>query len=131
MEKLNLEVPAMYGDHHVVEVRRLLMALPGVDDVYASSCFQLIEVTYDPAQIDTAAIESTLAEAGYLDDLAVPVETGVAAYQSNGGTTYFRHSTAFEQTSTTTSFTQKVNFAGRPLWPCPGIGAIPRQEEGA
>ena len=35
MEVLTLELPAMYGDHHVVEVRRILLEIPGVDNVYA------------------------------------------------------------------------------------------------
>jgi len=37
MEVLSLELPAMYGDHHVVEVRRLLFELPGVN-VWRPSC---------------------------------------------------------------------------------------------
>ena len=63
----------MYGDHHVIEVRRLLLELPGVQDVYASSAFQVVEVTYDPAQLDAGAITARLDEAGYLGDLLVPV----------------------------------------------------------
>ena len=40
MEVFNIDLPAMYGDHHVVEVRRILMDIPGVEDVYASSGFR-------------------------------------------------------------------------------------------
>ena len=40
----------MYGDHHVVEVRRLLLEMPGVTDVYASSSFQVVEVAFDGVQ---------------------------------------------------------------------------------
>ena len=47
MEKTHITVPAMYGDHHVLEVRRILLALPGVAEVNASSCFQVVEVSYD------------------------------------------------------------------------------------
>ena len=50
MEKTDIAVPAMYGDHHVLEVRRILLAMPGVEDVYASSGFQTVQVTYDPAK---------------------------------------------------------------------------------
>ena len=51
MEKITISAPAMYGDHHVVEVRRILLETPGVEDVYASSCFQAVEVTFDPTRV--------------------------------------------------------------------------------
>ena len=41
MKTLSLELPAMYGDHHVIEVRRILLEIDGVKDVYASSSFQV------------------------------------------------------------------------------------------
>ena len=31
MNTLSLDLPSMYGDHHVTEVRHLLLELPGVD----------------------------------------------------------------------------------------------------
>lgn len=124
MEKLQLDLPAMYGDHHVVEVRRLLAELPGVDDVYASSGFRVVVVNYDPAQTNPDAITSRLAEAGYTDSLSIPVESKEAAYHQVAGT-YFRHTAAYAQTGQVVSFAQRVNYAGRPLWPCPGMGPIP------
>ena len=30
MQKVTYETPALYGDHHVLEVRRILLELPGV-----------------------------------------------------------------------------------------------------
>ena len=50
MEKITVDLPTMYGDHHVTDVRRILLALPGVEDVYASSAFRLVEVTFDPTK---------------------------------------------------------------------------------
>ena len=123
MKKINIDLPAMYGDHHVVEVRRLLLELPGVEQVFASSAFQVVEVAFDEDQVTQEKIESVLAEAGYLGDLAMPVETGVAA-QESGGKAYFRHTAAYEQTRQVVGFSQQVPFAGRPLWPCPGFGPI-------
>ena len=41
MNKVTIDLPSMYGDHHVQEVRRLLFDLDGVEEVYASSAFQL------------------------------------------------------------------------------------------
>lgn len=127
METALFELPTMYGDHHVMEVRRILSALPGVEQIYASSAFHLVEVTFDETKLNAETIEDRLEEAGYLGDLPVPVETGVAA--GNGQNVLFRHTAAHEATGATVSFAQTVPFAGRPLWPCPGIGLIPGREE--
>jgi copper chaperone CopZ len=130
MEKLILDVPAMYGDHHVLEVRRLLSALPGIADIYASSAFQIVEVTYDPQVIDAERIRAPLEQAGYLEPLPVPTETDRPVYQSDDPNVYFRHSAAYAQAGPTVSFAQRVSYAGRPLWPCPGMGPLQRMDEG-
>ena len=130
MEKIIINAPAMFGDHHVVEVRRILFELPGVEDVNASSCFQAVEVTFDPSKLCLEEITDTLAEAGYLEALTVPTETGIAVTQrpDQDGETFFRHTTSFEQAKDVVSFAQDVRYAGRPLWPCPGVGVIKAEE---
>ena len=65
MEKVVLEVPTLWADHHVLKVRDALASLEGVEDVYASSAWKQVLVSYDPGKTDPAAIESALAEAGY------------------------------------------------------------------
>ena len=65
MEKVVLEVPTLWADHHVLKVRDALVNLEGVEDVYASSAWKQVLVAYDPAKTDRAAIEKALAEAGY------------------------------------------------------------------
>ena len=131
MITLTLELPMMYGDHHVIEVRRLLLALPGVEAVYASSSFRLVEVEYDPAKVKEKEIQATLETAGYLGDLFVAVEPGVATVrQRNGdGAGHFRHTSVYEQTRQNVSFTHETGLVHRPLWPCPGLGAIIVQDE--
>ena len=124
METFTLELPAMYGDHHVVEVRRILMELPGVEDVYASSAFHTVEVTYHPAKTSPEAMRECLQQAGYLGDLPVPVEEGAAEYVQKGDRSFFRHTTVYENIRQVVSFQQNVAYSGRPLWPCPGMGAI-------
>jgi len=124
METLTLELLTMYADHHVLEVRRLLLELPGVEDVYASSGFRVIEVTYEPAKIAPEAIRSKLDEAGYLGELPVPVEAGAAVYVEKGDRSFFRRTTVYENTQKVVSFAQNVSYTGRPLWPCPGMGPI-------
>lgn len=124
MKELSLDLPTMYGDHHVTEVRRLLLELPGVQDVYASSSFHVVEVQYDEAKLESQTIEQTLSDAGYLGELLIPVEKGAQAGRENGEKPFFRHTAAFENTGHTVSFGQKVPYAGRPLWPCPGMGPL-------
>lgn len=129
MEKKTFELPAMYADHHVVEVRRILLEMPGVEDVYASSAFQVAEVTYDPEAIKETAIAKKLEEAGYSGDFTVTAEAGKPATSKNGDGVFFRHTEVYEQTKETIGFAQEVGYVGRPLWPCPGIGAINTMEE--
>ncbi len=129
MTRLTLNLPAMYGDHHVTEVRRLLLALPGIHHVYASSCFQLVEVDYDPEATTEAAIVAALEEAGYLHAPEVPVEADQPAYGQEGNGTFFRHTAAYQQTQTVVSFAQNTRSPGRALWPCPGLGVVRRMDE--
>ena len=58
METTTYEIPSMYGDHHVIEVRRILQLIPGVEEVYASSAFQAVEVTFDPDKVTGKQIEN-------------------------------------------------------------------------
>lgn len=128
MKKYSMELPTLYGDHHVVEVRRILLELPGVQEVYASSCFQIVEVTYDPEQVDEAQMRAKLEAAGYLNELATPEEAGVSNYQDPSHKAFQRHTTAYEGTKQTVSFAQAVSYSGKPLWPCPGFGVVEMEE---
>ena len=65
MEKLQLNVPDMWADHHVLKVRAILTALPGVQDVVASSAFRMVALNYDPALINPGVLMGTLDDAGY------------------------------------------------------------------
>jgi copper chaperone CopZ len=129
MKTINLDLPAMYGDHHVMEVRRLLLEMPGVEDVYASSGFRIVEVKFDEKKAKEKDLKTKLEDAGYLGELLTAVEPGVAVNQNGGEKPFFRHTTLYEQTRKTVSFSQKVNVQGRGLWPCPGVGAIKTMEE--
>jgi hypothetical protein len=60
--------------------------------------------------------------------LVVPVETGAAAYSQDKKGIYLRHTAAYENVGPVVSFAQQVNNAGRPLWPCPGMGVIKHTE---
>jgi copper chaperone CopZ len=65
MEKLILEVPSMYADHHVLAVRAVLTNLEGIEELFASSSQKQIMISYDPAKIKPADIEKDLHAAGY------------------------------------------------------------------
>jgi len=129
MATKTFEVPALYGDHHVTEVRRILLELEGVSDVYASSAFQVVEVTYDEKKINDLQIAVKLDEAGYLAEWTIPVELETAAQQGDGQKPYFRHTTTYETIKHTVSFAQRVSYKGRPLWNCPGMGDVKMDQE--
>jgi copper chaperone CopZ len=73
MASMTVSAPAMFADHHVLAAREALFALDGVDDVYASSAWQAVIVTYDPAAVQPEAIEQALVQAGYGPDVTTPV----------------------------------------------------------
>jgi copper chaperone CopZ len=75
MEKISLNIPMMYGDHHVLAIRQLLGAMEGIESVYATSAFKHVIITFDPAKTNQAAIEQVLADNGYKvgEEIPVPV----------------------------------------------------------
>jgi len=122
---ITINTPALYGDHHVTEVHRLLGELPGIEQVYASSAFHAVEVTYDPDKVEEAAIKGKLDETGYTGELSVAMEADAATYlEADRSQSFFRHTEVFETTKEVVSFSQNVSYSGRPLWHCPGFGVI-------
>jgi hypothetical protein len=105
-----------------------LLELTGVSEVYASSAFQIIEVQYDPAKIKVEQITACLEEAGYLGEVPMLIETGIAVEKKEGDN-FFRHTAVYETVKGTVSFAQRVDYNGRPLWPCPGFGAVKMTDE--
>ena len=129
MTQVTFDLPAMYADHHVVEVKRLLMDLDGVEEVYASSGFHAAEITYDTKKVTKEDIEATLDKSGYIGELFIPAETGVPVNEGKAEDTYFRHTEAYAETGSVVSFAQKVGHEGRALWPCPGMKPIASMDE--
>ena len=129
MKTVTYELPNLYGDHHVVEVRRILFEIPGVVDVYASSAFRMVEVTYDPKKTNDLVIALSLDESGYLGEWSVPMEASASTYLEDRSRSYFRHTEVYESTRQVVSFSQNVAYSGRPLWNCPGMGVIKNKME--
>ena len=128
MTSVAIDVPLMYADHHVIEVRRILLEAPGVNAVNASSAFHVVKIEYDPDKTSEDALKQILDEHGYLGELEVPLESGKPAVDSDGDA-YFRHSTVHESAGTAVSFGQEITASGRPLWPCPGMGPTTTRDE--
>jgi copper chaperone CopZ len=55
----------MFGDHHVLAVRDALTKLDGIKEVYASSAWKQLMISFDPKKIKQSDIEKTLAKSGY------------------------------------------------------------------
>jgi copper chaperone CopZ len=120
----------MYGDHHVVEVRRLLFEIEGVEDVYASSGFRAVEISFDPEKANAEDLKAKLDEAGYIGELPIPVEIPAESASTGGEKKgFFRHTAAYETTNQVVSFGQTVNYEGRALWPCPGMAPLTGMDE--
>ncbi len=77
MEKAVFDVPKMWADHHVLKVRAALLALDGIEDVYASSAWKQVIVSYDSAKLQEEAIADALAQAGYPVGEELPLEVGL------------------------------------------------------
>ena len=98
MKTVTYDLPNLYGDHHVLEVRRILLEISGVVDVYASSAFRMVEVTYDPALTNDLDIAVKLDESGYLGEWSMPMEAGASTYLGDRSRSYFRHTAVYETT---------------------------------
>jgi copper chaperone CopZ len=128
METITIDLPTMYGDHHVAEVRRILLAMPGVEEVYASSAFRVVRVRIDPAKVSEADLRAKLSGAGYLGEMLLETEVWKSGTPKDVEDNPFRHTAAFEQVKHV-AFTQTVESTGRALWPCPGLGPLKTMEE--
>jgi copper chaperone CopZ len=68
MERAIFAVPKLYADHHVLNIRKLLGNLSGVQNVEASAAFKRVAVSFDPDAISAESIAEALQEAGYGPD---------------------------------------------------------------
>ena len=73
MQQLVINVPAMYGDHHVMQVRQILLAIEGVSGVTASGARRKVAVDLDEKTTSADAVVQALAAAGYTPDEAPAV----------------------------------------------------------
>jgi copper chaperone CopZ len=72
MNAIVVEVPAMYGDHHVLRVRQALLGVEGVDEVTASAARRRVAVGFDETITSAESIRAALEKAGYTPDEMIP-----------------------------------------------------------
>lgn len=87
MAQVEYNVPRMWADHHVPLARKALLSLPGVEDVYASSAWKTVKITFDTSKVTEDALKKALADAGY----PVGVEMALPNYleQSKDGSMWY------------------------------------------
>lgn len=68
MKQVVVDVPGMYGDHHVLRVREVLLGAKGVTEVTASAARRKVAVRFDEGATSPEAIGEALAAAGYSAD---------------------------------------------------------------
>jgi copper chaperone CopZ len=118
MEKVTLNVPGMYGDHHVLAVRDLLGKLPGVENIFATSAFKQVVVTFDPTKSKPADFEKVLKAEGYMESEARPDITDTIKAQRHGGSQFVVASGIAE---TVRFEAPPVNWGAGGPRPCPGF----------
>ena len=129
METITIDLPNMYADHHVVDVRRILLAVPGVEDVYASSAFRVARVRIDPAKVTEADLCAQLDSAGYMGELPIATEAWKTGTPADVVDNPFRHTSAIENVKAMGFGQHVVEESNRALWPCPGMGPVQKMDE--
>ena len=123
MQISTFNTPALFGDHHVTEVRRILLSLPGVTEVYASSAFQVVEVTYDERKDQRPGNRCQAGRGRLSRRMDSANRAGVVASLSRGGQKpFFRHTAVYETLKKTVSFAQRVDYQGTSTLALPGNG---------
>jgi copper chaperone CopZ len=74
MKRIVLEVPGMYGDHHVLRVREVLLGAQGISEATASAARRTVAVKFDEKATSAEAIQETLSGAGYPPDASLARE---------------------------------------------------------
>ena len=65
MDRATFTIPALWADHHVLAVRQVLGAVPGVANIAASAMNREVALDFDPAATSPEAIAKALSAAGY------------------------------------------------------------------
>ncbi len=124
MERLVMNIPALYGDHHTSAIRKLLEPMEGVAEVFASPASRRLVIKYYPTVVTEEEIVSKLNGEGYVADAPEP------AFAAPLGERVARHTAILAGTGESMAFAEHApELQGRALWPCPGfeIARIPKE----
>lgn len=120
MQTVLFDTPGLYGDHHVLEIRKELSnQLRGISGINASSAFRGVEVTFDENLTSESQIQLLLKQMGYLDEISAPeINSG-----ADSPFTAFRHMVTYSTVQGTMSFQQDVPIHNQ-VCTCPGLGTF-------
>jgi len=124
MERLVMNLSALYGDHHTTAIRRLLEPMEGVAEILASPASRKLVVKYYPTVVTEEEIVHRLADEGYVAD------SSETAYPIPLADRTGRHTAILSGTHESMAFAeQSPTLQGRALWPCPGfeIQRVPKE----
>jgi copper chaperone CopZ len=130
MKQAKFDIPVLFGDHHVLEIRRILSEVEGVKDIFISSAYNFLKIEYDESATSEEAIKTLLEEAGYYGDLGFEFEQFGLEPGSGDHKKHFRKGVLYDQTGQTQGFTQKATKTSREDWPSPGMGKLEIGKEG-
>jgi copper chaperone CopZ len=97
MEQMTLSIPGMWADHHVLAVREVLGAIPGLSEIEASAAQKAVRLSYDPALVGPERITQALRDAGY--DPAEESEFPAALPNKEPGSPWFIQGLRVTQTN--------------------------------
>jgi len=130
MKQARLDIPVLYGDHHVLEIKKILSGVEGVKEFYISSAYKLVKIEYDEKITTEDALKSILEEAGYKGELGFEIEKLDVDPREDDHKKHFRKGVLYDQTGLTQGFKQKATKTTRKVWPSPGMGNLETGSEG-
>lgn len=129
MKEVKFDFQMLFGDHHVLEIKRILSEVEGVKESFISSAYNFIKIEFDENATSEEALKTLFEDAGYTGDLGFEVEE-FAVDPGNSNKKHFRKSVLYGQTGMTQGFKQNVTKTSRANWPTPGMGKLEVGKEG-
>ena len=130
MKQAKFDIPVLFGDHHVLEIKKIFSEVEGVSDIYISSAYNFVKIEYDENVTNEEVFISFLKDSGYEDGMGFETETFGVDPAAEGHKKHFRKSVLYGQTGETQGFKQNVTKTTRKNWPSPGMGNLETGIEG-
>ena len=72
VNRVILNIPRLYGDHHVAPIQQVLANRPGIDNLLISPAHRQVRVDFAPDAVSEVQIRAWLSEAGYPPQVPLP-----------------------------------------------------------